>query len=126
MVFQRPPLDHIELNLVVKDIHDGNGGENAAKAVAVGLTLFLLAPVLPQNFSYESEFELSLTNFENSTKAYTAKSKGHLEDPGGRRHLNELYQTVLTNNLNSLMFQMVQDSEFILRSNPGEKADLRM
>ena len=114
VVFQRPPVNHVELNLMVEETRVNNEGENFTKGMAAALTLGLLAPVFPQDFEYHSEYNLSVTNFQRKTKQYNASSSGTLEASSGQRHLGELYQIVINNNLNSLMSQLLKDLDFIL------------
>ena len=115
VVFQRPLANFVEVNLNITENVENNEGENFAKGMAAALTLFLLAPVFPQDFEYHSEYSLSLTNLVGEKRLYIASSRGSLEDPMGRKHLGEMQQKIIYNNLNSLMSQLLEDVDFILK-----------
>ena len=118
IVFQRPAIPHVELNLKITSTDKSNKGLNATKVMVSALTLFLLNPVLPVQHKYHSEYSLDVTNLDQETKVYTAFSSGELEDSSLGGKFSKLYQAITNNNLNSLMSQLLEDSDFVLAPSP--------
>ena len=76
IIFGRPDprIPHIVLSLSVIQTEDKKEGSNSLKAFAIGLTAFLLGPVLPLKGEYTNEMVLTATRWDGVTKTYSARS----------------------------------------------------
>jgi hypothetical protein len=119
VVFDMPtakPEKYVNFTLSVNENQDTNQGANMAKGFFIGLTLYLLTPVLPLSYDFESEMLLNATRWDGKTKQYVTKGKG-----SASYHLfanpimagQEVRNKVTNNNLNALMNQLIRDTDFL-------------
>jgi len=104
---------YVVMTLSVDENKDTHQGEAIGKGVLIGLTLYLLAPVLPLRYDFESQMTLSVALVDGRSKQYTARGSGtahfHLfanaylagQDVEGK---------VTSSNINSIMNQLMKDS----------------
>lgn len=110
------PSRHVTFSLKVNENQDTNQGANVTKGFIIGLSLYVLTPIIPLSYDFESEMILQAARWDGKTKDYTAKGKG-----SAGYHLfanapvagNELRAVITNNNVNALMNQLVNDLEFI-------------
>lgn len=69
---KRPEPPYADISLNVNEDVDTNSGANIVKGVFTGLTLFLLAPVLPATFDYSTDFALSAKWPDGTQRDYKA------------------------------------------------------
>ncbi|BEH09648.1 MULTISPECIES: hypothetical protein [Geobacter] len=110
------PEKYVNFALTVNENQDTNQGANVAKGFFIGLSLYLLTPVLPLSYDFDSEMLLNATRWDGKTKQYVAKGQG-----SASYHLfanapmagGEVRAKITNNNLNALMNQLVRDTEFL-------------
>jgi hypothetical protein len=69
---KRPEPPFVDLKLRVDEHEDLNMGANMTKAFFTGFTLFLLAPVLPNSYDFDTTFALSATWPNGTQREYRA------------------------------------------------------
>lgn len=110
------PEKYVNLSLAVNENQDTNQGANVAKGFFIGLSLYLLTPVLPLSYDFESEMLLNATRWDGKSKQYSAKGNGSASYQlfaNARMAGSEVRAKVTNNNLNALMNQLVQDTDFL-------------
>lgn len=73
---KRPEPPYVDLSLDVNENLDLNMGGNLTKAFFTGFTLFLLAPVLPATYDFESDFTLHAIHSNGVRRQYEASCAG--------------------------------------------------
>ncbi|MDB2550640.1 hypothetical protein N9X24_02115 [Rickettsiales bacterium] len=99
----------IKIKLIVKEKSNNNTLENIAKII------FTLG-VIPLTYDFESQMNISITNKDGKILNLEAKSSGvtkyyHL--PSFQHAINELSSEVTTNNVNSIINQMIKNKNFL-------------
>jgi len=106
---------HVAFSLMVHEEVQPHTGEAVLKGVFIGLSLFLLTPVLPLRSDFESQMELSAMRPDGQARRYETVCKGtayfHLFGDAYAAGL-QLVAEVTNCNVNSLMNQIVSDCEF--------------
>ena len=92
---------------------------NAVKGFFIGLTLFVLTPVIPLSYEFESDMHLYATRGDGKTNRYNAKGKGSVSYQffGAAKASQELISEVTNNNINSLINQLSLDENFLCSLN---------
>lgn len=110
------PDKYVSLALAVNENHDLHQGSNVTKGIFIGLSLYLLTPVLPLSYDFESHMLLNATRWDGKTKQYVAKGQGNssFQLYANRAAANgDVQSKVMSNNLNALMNQLVKDTDFL-------------
>lgn len=111
-VDRRPPNEeHFDLVLHSDVITHPHTFGNTIKAGLLGGSLFLLTPVLPFVYGYETKMTLSVTSPTGVTKEYVAEAQGTVYctfDQGVLANL-KLYNQVLENSTTSVINQLAHD-----------------
>jgi hypothetical protein len=111
IIFERPDprIPYIVLSLSVVQTEDKKEGSNSLKAFAIGLTAFLLGPVLPLKGEYTNEMVLIATRWDGVTKTYSARSGGiataYLSVQNYNTVWNDLVSSTISHCLNSPCFR---------------------
>ena len=74
---KRPEPPCVELKLQVNEHEDLNMGANMTKAFFTGFTFFLLTPVLPNSYDFNTTFSLSATWPNGVQREYEASCAAH-------------------------------------------------
>jgi hypothetical protein len=118
VIFNKPSFvtPSIELELTIKEDRQLSENMNVLKTMASGLTVGLLAPLLPLEGSYAGEMRLKVTRSDGEERNYLARcagtAKAYISLANFSQVWTTLTSTVTSNNLNSLASQMVRDAEF--------------
>lgn len=110
------PDKYVSFALSVNENHDQHQGANVTKGIFIGLSLYLLTPVLHLSYDFESHMLLNATRWDGKTKEYVAKGQGSSSYQlyANRAAVSgDVQATVTKNNLNALMNQLVQDTDFL-------------
>ncbi|MCL7422389.1 MAG: hypothetical protein M8364_15970 [Methylobacter sp.] len=110
------PNNLVNFALSIAENQDTNQGANVTKGFFIGLSLYLLTPVIPLSYDFESDMTLVAMRSDGRSKRYTAKGKGE-----ARYHLfanaamagEDVRSQITNNNLSALMNQISQDADFI-------------
>ena len=108
--------DAVRLAFTVDEQLDTHNAGNNAKAVFVGLSLFLLAPVTEFTFDMDSTTTLEATRWDGEKKTYTARHAEaiFLKIASLGKSVAWILKTYPMN-ANALMSQMVEDAAFYRR-----------
>lgn len=118
ILFEKPFVNYpyVEMEVRFRHMETENSGTNALKAFVSGITLGLLAPLLPLQGIYEGELMVKAIRSDGLEKEYTAQSSGTSTAYLNMRKFQALHQklirTVDENNFNAVLTQMVEDSDF--------------
>jgi hypothetical protein len=106
----------VNFALKSNEAQDTNQGSNMVKGFFIGFTFWLLPPVLPLSYDFESDMTLHATRWDGKSRSYHAKGGGNAKyhyfaNPAAAG--SELRAQITNNNINSLMSQLVQDAGFL-------------
>lgn len=106
----------VNFALKSNEAQDRNQGSNMVKGFFIGFTFWLLTPVLPLSYNFESDMTLHATRWDGKSRSYHAKGGGNAKyhyfaNPAAAG--SELRAQITNNNINSLMSQLVQDADFL-------------
>jgi len=110
------PNRWVNFALKSNEAQDTNQGSNMVKGFFIGFTFWLLTPVLPLSYDFESDMTLNATRWDGKTKSYHAKGSGNAKYQLYANSAiagNEVRAQITNNNINSLMSQLVQDADFL-------------
>ena len=114
------PDKYISFVLESDENQETNQGANAVKGFFIGATFFLLTPVIPLSYDFESDMHLLATRGDGKAKQYSAKGKGSASYQlyaNAAMAGQEVRAKVTNNNINSLMNQLSLDANFLCGSN---------
>lgn len=106
---------YVTMALTVREGRDTHQGDAAWKGALMGLSLYLLAPVLPLQYDFDSQMDLTVALIDGRKKQYTARGSGtanfHIFANAPRAG-QDVEGQVTSANINSLMNQIIKDSVF--------------
>lgn len=110
------PSKYVSLTFESNENQEPNQGLNVFKGFIIGGTFYLLTPVIPLSYDFESLMTLSALRSDGRIKKYEAKGSGN-----AKYHLfanaamagSELRAEITNNNINSLMNQIATDADFL-------------
>lgn len=73
---KKPEFPYIDLSFNIDETQDMNMGGNMTKAFFTGLTLFVLAPVLPNTYDFNTNYYLQATWPNGTKREYRASCEG--------------------------------------------------
>lgn len=110
---RRPEGNYVDVSLEYNENIDLNQGSNTTKAFFTGLTLFLLAPVLPITFDYDADFILSAKWPNGIRKEYkescSANAYGTFPYASTQKELIQIVGAASEKCLNSVINQLTSD-----------------
>ena len=109
----------IAAQIAVEETIDPHSGEAAWKGFVLGVSMFLLSPVIELHYDYAAQATLELERWDGQVKRYEARSSGtaHYNLFGATPILiDELKGHVTEACLNDLMNQLVRDTDFYVAS----------
>ena len=113
------PDKYVSFVLESDENQESNQGANAVKGFFIGATFFLLTPVIPLSYDFESDMHLIAARGDGKTKQYSAKGKGSASYQlyaNAAMAGQEVRAEVTNNNINSLMSQLTLDAKFLCGS----------
>jgi hypothetical protein len=115
VIFVTPPpiFPYVEISFIYSEAWTENQGLNFAKTMLAAASLGLLAPVMVATADYACDIQLKIWRPDGQTREYLAHSSGRARSSLNIRHQkSNLVARVITNNLNSVMSQLVEDKDF--------------
>jgi hypothetical protein len=109
----------IRAHVLLDEAMDPHPGAAAWKGIAIGASMFLLAPVLPLEYDYAAHLTLELERWDGQIKRYESQSAGtaHYQLFGATPlMIDELKGHVTESCLTALLQQVVQDTSFYMAS----------
>lgn len=110
---KRPETPYVELSLNINENVDMNTGANMTKALFTGFTLFLLAPVLPATYDFDTNYTLLTRWPDGSQREYKASCEasayGTWPYVSAIQKLNESKGNATEKCLNSVINQFTSD-----------------
>ncbi len=108
----------VRITFDVKERFRPHSGANAIKAFFGAVTFFILSPLLPMTYDFESDMTMAVERLDGQTKCYTAKAAGlakvHLLAlPKRKKGFDDAARVVTDANLNALMNQMLANSDWL-------------
>jgi len=73
---KKPETPYYDLSFNIEENQDLNMGSNMTKAVFTGLTLFLLAPALPNSYDFTTDHNLLVMRPDGTKREYKASCAG--------------------------------------------------
>lgn len=111
---KRPEPPYVELSLDASENQDLNEGANSTKAFLTGFTLFILAPVLPNSYDYDTTFTLSAKWPNGINRVYKASCAANAYGTFPYTTLDQKYQAATGDAtekcLNSVINQLTSDT----------------
>ena len=116
-----PPVSEkfIRVRLLVDEAVDSHPGDVTWKSIAIGISMFTLAPFIPLEYDYTAHVTLELERWDGRIKRYESRSAGtaHYKMFGATPlMIEELKGHVTESCLTALMEQLVQDTAFYTAS----------
>lgn len=103
----------VTLTIRASEAEDWHHGANAFKGILIGLTMFVLTPVLRMDYDFEQEISIQAHRWDGQVKNYTAKGSGSNSfTSDGTQGALLLRNQIVEANRNSLINQLVQDAAF--------------
>ncbi|MGZ4968048.1 MAG: hypothetical protein ACXV8O_01415 [Methylobacter sp.] len=110
------PSKYVTLTFESNENQDSNQGLNVFKGFIIGGSFYLLTPIIPLSYDFESIMTLSAIRQDGAIKKYEAKGSG-----SAKYHLfanaaaagQEVRAEITNNNINSLMNQLAMDADFL-------------
>jgi hypothetical protein len=109
----------IRARLVLDEAIDSHPGDVTWKSIAIGASMFTLAPFIPLEYDYSAHMILELERWDGRVKHYESRSAGtaHYKMFGATPLMvDELKGHVTESCLTALMEQVVQDTAFYTAS----------
>ncbi len=107
----------VTARLSIEETVDPHAGATAWKGFLIGASMFLLAPVIPLEYSYESYMTIELDRWDGLTRRYTTSTKGsafYYLFGATPLAIQELKGQVIDACLSQLMQQVVHDATLYL------------
>jgi hypothetical protein len=115
----QPETKFVTARLSLEETVDPHAGATAWKGFLIGASMFLLAPVIPLEYSYESHMTIDFERWDGLTRRYSTSTKGSaFYNLFGATPLaiQELKGQVIDACLAELMQQVVHDATLYLAS----------
>lgn len=103
------------INIIVNERYDQHAGSNFLRSAFVGISLGILSPVLQMQYDMDEEMIVEVIRPDNKTKKYFARARGTAYvSPFApvSQAIVEMSNKVAANTLNSIMYQMSENSDF--------------
>lgn len=118
-------LAHVTGRLSIDTVAESHAGQAAWRGLAIGASLFALAPFLSLNYDYGTRMTIELERWDGHSKQYSATANGtaHYNLFGASPDVIERLKGQVTDAcLASLLNQVVQDSALYLAGSPPPQA----
>jgi hypothetical protein len=115
VVFEKPPsvFPYVEISFVYSEVWAENQGLNFAKTMLTAASLGLLAPVMVATADYACDIQIKIRRPDAEMREYRAHSSGEARSSLNlHKQKGNLVAQVITNDLNSVMSQLIADKEF--------------